>query len=311
MGLFGDVFNAVSSPINYNAQKKQQNIDRAHFGQSMEQQKEFAQNGIQWKVADAKKAGIHPLAALGAQTYNAAPALAGGSQAPQVAAEMGQNIDRALLSMVRKEDRSAASQRAKEINRLEDEIKIIELNNRMKTLQGGGQLPPAVPNMVKDKPSIRTSGKSDSPQTEAGDKRAYVEVPMGDGSIMMTPSEDSKMGYEDMIVPETMVSKRMYFDPLFKNEVSAKPAKSSLPKGYKDWEYSPRSGSWYPVKRKGRSWWHRNISKGPTVTGGIGYGAAHVREFFRTKGYANSRKKVRNKHPSAKSALRKWRDNRK
>lgn len=28
-------------------------------------QKEFAQHGISWKVADAKRAGIHPLYALG------------------------------------------------------------------------------------------------------------------------------------------------------------------------------------------------------------------------------------------------------
>jgi uncharacterized protein YnzC (UPF0291/DUF896 family) len=33
-------------------------------------QKEFAQKGIQWKVNDAKAAGVHPLAALGAQTHS-------------------------------------------------------------------------------------------------------------------------------------------------------------------------------------------------------------------------------------------------
>ena len=31
---------------------------------------DFAKNGIQWRVEDAKKAGIHPLAALGAQTHS-------------------------------------------------------------------------------------------------------------------------------------------------------------------------------------------------------------------------------------------------
>lgn len=36
-------------------------------------QKQFAQNGIQWKVADAKAAGVHPLAALGASTTSYAP----------------------------------------------------------------------------------------------------------------------------------------------------------------------------------------------------------------------------------------------
>lgn len=33
-------------------------------------QREFAQNGIQWKAQDARAAGIHPLAALGAQTHS-------------------------------------------------------------------------------------------------------------------------------------------------------------------------------------------------------------------------------------------------
>lgn len=32
--------------------------------------REFAQNRVSWTVNDAKKAGIHPLAALGAQTFN-------------------------------------------------------------------------------------------------------------------------------------------------------------------------------------------------------------------------------------------------
>lgn len=36
--------------------------------ENMAQQKEFAQHGVRWKVADAQAAGLHPLAALGAQT---------------------------------------------------------------------------------------------------------------------------------------------------------------------------------------------------------------------------------------------------
>lgn len=41
--------------------------------EQMQLQREFAQNGVQWKVADAKKAGIAPLAALGAQTHSYTP----------------------------------------------------------------------------------------------------------------------------------------------------------------------------------------------------------------------------------------------
>lgn len=41
-----------------------------NFQKNYNMQKEFAQNSIQWKVQDALKAGISPLAALGAQTYS-------------------------------------------------------------------------------------------------------------------------------------------------------------------------------------------------------------------------------------------------
>lgn len=43
-------------------------------------QKEFAQNSIQWRVNDAKKAGIHPLSALGSQGINYNPSYVGGSE---------------------------------------------------------------------------------------------------------------------------------------------------------------------------------------------------------------------------------------
>lgn len=54
-------------------------------------QKEFAQNGVQWKVADAKKAGIHPLAALGAQTISYSPMSVGMDMGTGIA-NAGQDI---------------------------------------------------------------------------------------------------------------------------------------------------------------------------------------------------------------------------
>lgn len=62
-------------------------------------QRKFAQKGISWRVRDAKRAGIHPLAALGAQTASFAPSFVGATQAGQgvadAAAQMGQGISRA------------------------------------------------------------------------------------------------------------------------------------------------------------------------------------------------------------------------
>jgi len=59
-------------------------------------QKEFAQSGIQWKVEDAKKAGIHPLAALGAQTTSYAPVSVGGPSIASGLANAGQDIARGI-----------------------------------------------------------------------------------------------------------------------------------------------------------------------------------------------------------------------
>lgn len=56
--------------------------------------KEYATNAIQWKVEDAKKAGVHPLYALGAPSMSPpASSIGGGSNAYS---DMGQDISRAL-----------------------------------------------------------------------------------------------------------------------------------------------------------------------------------------------------------------------
>lgn len=61
----------------------------------------MAKNSIQMRVADATKAGVHPLYAMGAPTMSFAPAQAGDAGAPVRGlaaglAGMGQGLDRAL-----------------------------------------------------------------------------------------------------------------------------------------------------------------------------------------------------------------------
>lgn len=60
-----------------------------------ELQREFAQNGVRWKVADATAAGIHPLYALGAQTHSFAPSSVGSTDF----ATGGQNLGSAIQAM--------------------------------------------------------------------------------------------------------------------------------------------------------------------------------------------------------------------
>lgn len=62
-------------------------------------QQEFAKKGIRWRVNDARKAGIHPLYALGAQTTSFSPVSVGthaDSSFGSAVASMGQDVSRAI-----------------------------------------------------------------------------------------------------------------------------------------------------------------------------------------------------------------------
>lgn len=63
----------------------------------IEAQREFAQHGVSWRVADAKAAGLHPLYALGAQTPSFTPMVIPDSMGPAIS-EAGQAIGRAVAA---------------------------------------------------------------------------------------------------------------------------------------------------------------------------------------------------------------------
>lgn len=80
---------------------KQQEANREY-----ENQKEFAQNGIRWRVADAKAAGIHPIFAIGANTPTYSPQAATGTD--YGLSDVGQNIGRAIEAKQTRNERLAA-----------------------------------------------------------------------------------------------------------------------------------------------------------------------------------------------------------
>ena len=55
-------------------------------------QKEFAQYGVRWKVADAKAAGVNPLAAMGASTHTYRPVQAGSIGGRDTWSRTGQSL---------------------------------------------------------------------------------------------------------------------------------------------------------------------------------------------------------------------------
>lgn len=103
--LIGAGSSLLGGAINRRDQKKA-NV------QNTDLQKEFAQNGIRWRVADAKAAGLHPLAALGASGATYSPSVQVGSMGQSVA-DMGQDISRAVYA------NASAAERKEEQTRLQ------------------------------------------------------------------------------------------------------------------------------------------------------------------------------------------------
>lgn len=72
MSFLGDIFgDVITGLFNKDASENAGALNYAA-------QKEFAQNGLQWKAADARAAGLHPLAAIGGSGAAFSPSFAAG-----------------------------------------------------------------------------------------------------------------------------------------------------------------------------------------------------------------------------------------
>lgn len=117
MGLFDVVGSAIGSIIGRQGAEedrrhqevREDDIYYRNLAQSERQaernialQKEFAQHGIQWRVADAQAAGLHPLYAIGGSGASFSPnpvVIPGGaSPGPRHSEDLGQNLSRAVMA---------------------------------------------------------------------------------------------------------------------------------------------------------------------------------------------------------------------
>lgn len=151
--MFGEILGAVSS------------LAGGLFGKSQADkqaklQKQFAKKGIQWKVEDAKKAGIHPLYALGANTTSYQPVSVGGGLESALPS-MGQNIGRAIDGQLNEGGKVEAIALAgqalqNEGLRLDNEIKKAELASRLAVMRQAG----SPPGTVGARPTLDGQGNS-------------------------------------------------------------------------------------------------------------------------------------------------------
>lgn len=186
-------------------------------------QKEFAKEGIRWRVADAKAAGIHPIYALGASgaTYTpSSAAFAADTSIPNAFAAAGQDIGRAVNSTRTQTERvtaftQAAQGLALEKGKLENEVLKLEIASKAGRLRqeaappfpGNNYLMPGQAQSgavaPKDEPLERVHSAPGAPHQEhaAIPDVGYARTRTG---LAPVPSQNVKERIEDNMVQEML-----------------------------------------------------------------------------------------------------------
>lgn len=222
-------------------------------------QREFAQNGIRWKVEDAKAAGIHPLYAMGAPTVSASPSYMAGS-VPDLSG-VGQDIGRAIDAKRTGSERVTARLEALSVERAQLENDLLR-SQIAKVNQPAS--PPPLPggndgfvidgqgnSRVSTVPMERNASVPGLPALEAGSVNDLGFARTGSGGYAPVPSQDVKQRLEDTFLPETMWSFRNMLTPNF--GFGSPPPDSALPKGFNVWNWSIARQQWEPGVRRS-SW---------------------------------------------------------
>jgi len=238
--------------------------------QQYQQQKEFAQNGIQWKVDDAKKAGIHPLYALGANTVSYAPVSVGNTNPLSGLAEAGQDISRAVDATrpaSAKLDAITSTQQALATERMGLENELLRSQIAKTRQESNPPLPTAGDRMlvegqgnsplVKTNPMSRQStGTAPSQEAGAVSEMGYLRTPTGWAPVQ---SKDSKDRTEDDVAAELAWAIRNRLLPSV--GVQHQPPADVKLGPDEFWKWNPLKQEYY-IKRRSNSRWMTGGFKG-------------------------------------------------
>jgi len=258
---------AVSGPLigaagQYLGAKMASDATREANDKNAALQREFAQNGIRWKMEDAKRAGIHPLAALGISGANASPSYVGdtamGSAVGSISANMGQDISRAVSATRTGDEReiatlNLASAKANlDGQTIQNQIaleKLKQLRAVGPPMAGSDNFIPGQGNspLVKEKPLERTVSAPGRPAQEAG-WRPDVSYSRTDTGLTPMVPESLSESLEDDVIGKILWRARNQLLPNF--GVGRGPDTGMLPKGHDKWEWNVWTQEYEPVKSK-------------------------------------------------------------
>lgn len=178
-------------------------------------QREFAQQGIRWKVEDARQAGINPLVALGAQTHSFAPSSIDPGpdySMGNALSSMGQDVSRAMIAKATPEEQTLAKMQIQSAQ-LDLEGKSLDNQLRASQLQKLNSAPPPLPsamsalipgqgNAYNVTPADIIASDPSDPSRQAGAINDYQLAASSHGGLIPVPSKDMKAATEDNMFQE-------------------------------------------------------------------------------------------------------------
>lgn len=265
----------ISSAMENSASKRAAQ-QQAHF------QEEFAKKGIRWRVRDAIKAGIHPLAALGANTISYSP-VSVGTSTPDFG-KFGQDITRAMFAKSTPEERILADinlrLKAEELKQagistgiLQEELRKLRSvpgmpsprHDAYGTVESFNPDMPGMPGVSYQDMEIPYSSQ---PGFAAGAYPQNMWVVTADGGVDYMPGEEigdamdsdifQKMKYafgrawnHSSAIVNGYLKPTKWVTSFVRELRNRKP---NLPLGKdEEWRYHPGKDKWYRTKRNGRS----------------------------------------------------------
>lgn len=258
LGAVTGIFGAYQSAKSQNAANAQ---NAAIAREQIEYQKELAKNQVQWRTEDAKKAGLHPLAALGVSPMSYSPVSGSAvgstydySGVGQSLRQMGQDIDRARMAGLDRQERKKAlelqdTQTALALKNQELNNQILEQELISRRVQLFQQLMPGMASLHGlDRRKYAIPGQDDAvmPRAEGtvatGDKQ-YQFMQQPNGAYSLEPGNDWTQAYEDKLLLEWW--------PIIKTKLMEMDARV-YGKTIDGMRYNERLEGWVPDKTPGR-----------------------------------------------------------
>lgn len=267
--MFGAILGAgaalAGGLLSSSASRKASSTNAAIADEQIAFQKDYAKQRLQWQVADAKKAGLHPMVAAGLSPTSFSP-VTPNIQAPDYSwmGDIGQNLDYAATKAKTQDQQKEAyafmqasnknTLRGQELDNQLKEMEILSMQSRIANSGTAGPPAPSltgiVPNGLNGQPDslVRPEPMRTTPHSETG-KEPGSNPSVGwiqntDGTFSPVMSEAAKERLEDDFIGELLWSGSNRLMPHLRwitglgDSKHSEPPRSLLPKGAKRWRYT-------------------------------------------------------------------------